>query len=421
MPLPTNPERPGSLSAVGCAKEVTFGTSVAPTNWAPFKSCTLNPDTGLFFPGVMMGQRDKNIFAAYGEYKFNGQVGSMLMPTNGIPYLVAAIGADGARAGQASNNGTTSVTTGAGTTLASGSAINATTLSLSASGPANGTIIQVDVNSGTTSAECRKIQSGGGTTSITLDVALNYAHLSGVAVVPATNPTGQTSPMFIHNIVQITSGTFDSLTVEKIVGGYQSEIYAGCRLSKYNLKLAAGNTEAAFTADLMGQNAVVQASPDAVVITNEAPFVFAEATLTLFGTAIQIPTNIEIDINNNPKEVYTFGQQHYPTYITPQARAISGKLTGVFTSLNDATYGWFTQYLTNSPMTGSLVISLAHPSNAGTVAITLSAINVKKYSDEIKLEDVVLVPLEFDARLNLAASPLATIGATITDGQYLPW
>lgn len=419
MPLPTNPERAGSLSAVGCAREPSFATLTAPTNWAPFKTCTLIPDTGLFWPGVMFGVRDRNTFPAYGEYKYLGAVGSTLMPTNGIPYLVAAIGADGARAGQVAGNGTTSVTTGAGTTLASPSAINATTLTLAAAGPANGTIVQIDTNTASTTAECRKILSGGGTTSVTLDVALNYAHGSGVAVVPATNPSGQSQPMFSHNIVQ--ANVTDSLTIEKVVGGFQSEMYVGCRVAKYNLKLAAGMTEAEFTADLMGKSASFQASPDAVSVTNEAPFVFAEATVTLFGTVIQIPTNVEIDINNNTKATYTFGQTHDPSYITAQARAIGGKLDVVWTSLNDATYGYFQSYYTNSPMQGSLSLALAHPNNAGSVTITLPAVNFKKIQDDIKLEDTILMPLEWEARANLAGSPITTISATIVDPLYLPF
>lgn len=420
MPLPTNPERAGSLSAVGVAKETTFGTLQAPTNWAPFKSCTLIPDTGLFFPGVMLGIRDKNVFPVYGQYKYDGAVGSMLMPTNGIPFLVAAIGADGARAGQAAGNGTTSVTTGAGTTLASPSAINATTLTLAANAPATGTIIQIDVNSGTTSAECRKIASGGGTTTPTLDVALNYAHASGVAVVPATNPTGQTAPFFSHAILQ--ANVLDSLTIEKVVGGFQSEMYMGCRVNKYNLKLGAVNTEAEFTADLIPKTAQAQSTPDAVSVVNEAPFVFAEATMTLFGTAIQIPNSIELDIDNGVKPTYTFGQSHDPSYITAMARAISGKFTPVFTSVTgDATYSYFTNYYTNSPMAGSLSLLLAHPSNGGSVTITLPSVNFKKLTDEIKLEDVILQPMEFDAHANLASSPISTISATVVNGAYLPF
>lgn len=420
MPLPTNPERPGSLSAVGVAKEATFGTLVAPTNWLPFKSCTLIPDTGLFFPGVMLGLRDKNVFAAYGQRKYDGAIGSMLMPTNGIPVLVASIGADGGRAGQTAGNGVTSVTTGAGTTLASGSAINATTLSLSAAGPANGTVIQIDVNSGTTTAECRKIQSGGGTTSITLDAALNYAHLSAAAVVPATNPTGQTAPFFSHSILQ--ANVLDSLTVEKVVGGFQSEMYMGCRVNKYNLKLGAQNTEAEFTADLIPKTSQSQASPDAVSVTNEAPFVFAEATITLFGTVIQVPNSIELDIENGVKPTYTLSQSHDPSYVTAMARAISGKINPVFTSVSgDATYSYYQQYFTNSPMTGSLSLALAHPSNGGSVTITLSAVDFKKLTDDIKLEDVVMSPLEFDAKANLSASPITTISATVVNGVYLPY
>jgi hypothetical protein len=422
MPLPTNPERAGSLSALGVAREATFGTFLAPTNWSPFKSCTLVPDTGLFFPPVMTGLRDKNVYAAYGQYKYLGAVGATLFPSMGIPYIVAAIGGDGGRSGQTLGNGVTSVSTGSGTTLNGGVSAGATTITLTAaSGFANGQILQIDVNSaGVTSSECRKIQSGGGTTSITLDSALSFAHLTGVTVLPATNPSGQSVPMFSHSILQ--ANVLDSLSIEKVVGGFQSELYVGCRVNKYNLKLAATDTEAEFTADIIGKSASSQSSPDTVSILNEAPFVFAECTFTLFGTAIQVPTTIELDIDNTVKSTYSMTGAHDPAYITAMARAISGKLTPVFTSVSgDATYSYFTNYYTNSPMTGSLSIALAHPSNGGSITITLPAVNFKKFGDEIKLEDVVLTPLEYDAKANLASSPITTISATIVDSAYLPW
>ncbi len=87
-------EKNGSLSAVGYAKEAVFGTPVAATGWIPASSDTFTSDPGLFFPDLMQGIRDKQIYPLYGEEKNIGAITAPFFPSNGIAILVAAVGAD---------------------------------------------------------------------------------------------------------------------------------------------------------------------------------------------------------------------------------------------------------------------------------------------------------------------------------------
>lgn len=87
-------EKYGSLSATGDAKEVTFGTPVVATDFVPALSNTMENDPGWFTPSVMQAVRDAQIYNLYGEQKNAGNVGAPLFPSNGIRYLVAAIGTD---------------------------------------------------------------------------------------------------------------------------------------------------------------------------------------------------------------------------------------------------------------------------------------------------------------------------------------
>jgi hypothetical protein len=87
-------EKYGSLSATGEAKEATFGTAVAATEFVPATANSLASDPGWFTPSVMQAIRDAQIYNLYGEIKNAGSVSGPLFPTNGILYLWAAIGSD---------------------------------------------------------------------------------------------------------------------------------------------------------------------------------------------------------------------------------------------------------------------------------------------------------------------------------------
>jgi len=87
-------EKYGSLSATGEAKETTFGTPVAATEFVPALGNTLLSDPGWFTPSIMQAVRDAQIYNLYGEQKNAGNVNAPLFPSNGIRFLVAAIGTD---------------------------------------------------------------------------------------------------------------------------------------------------------------------------------------------------------------------------------------------------------------------------------------------------------------------------------------
>lgn len=215
--------------------------------------------------------------------------------------------------------------------------------------------------------------------------------------------TGTTAP-YTHT-VSASNGDLTSITVEKNLGNFQSEQYAGCKVNKYTLKLPATNTEASFTADVMGQSVAILNSPTAVTIDHDPPFVFAEGALTLFGQSLTQTTNVEITIENNLKEVFTVGSVHTLQYLVPTTRKITGKLTLVFTSLNDVTWGYFNKAMPSlgTPTQGALLVTLQHPVSLNEVQINLPQINIAKLTDQVKVGDVIMQDLEFTASYSFSS------------------
>ncbi len=353
-------ERYGSLSATGLAKEVTFGTPVLPTGFVPMTGNELQLDVGLFSPKVMFGQRDLNTFPLYGQYKLAGALNAPLFPTN-------------------------------------------------AAGLSIGQIVQIDVNNtvGPTTAECRKITNLVSTT-VTLDTALTYAHAASVAFDVVLAP-------FTHTIRQ--ANALSSFTVEKDMGGFDSLQFAGARINKFNISTQNGDTEATFSADLVAKSSAVLDSPSAISIVSESPFVFAEATLTLFSDAVIQCTDFSMDIENGLVSTYTFNSSHNLQFLTPVTRRVSGKIDVVFTSLDDADWGYYTKMINGS--SGALVFALTHPASGGSITFTLPLVYLKLATDAVKMEDVIMTSLSYEAFLNL--STLQTISASVVDSQYLPF
>lgn len=404
MGFPTFAEKYGSLSATGVAKEATFGTPVVATEFLPMDGNTMEEEPGWFAPHLMQGYRDYQIYNLYGEAKYTGSVNGPIFPSNAMEFLTASVGADGAAGYGVTGSTPTSSTTLAAAITANSSAIDLT----SASGYAVGSIIQVDVN-GTgpvTTAECRKIATLTGTNG-TVDVPFVFAHASGAAVSVVVAP-------FTHTLNQENS--LPSLTVEKNIGGFQSLQFAGCRVGKFDLKVPTGNSAAAMTVDLSGQSVAVLNSPTAISIANESPFVFAEATLSIFGSARTEVSNTSITIDNGLKETYTYSGQHGPSFITPVTLHVNGTIDLVFDSLNDSTYGDFSR-MQNGTL-GALSFALTHPTNAGTITFTLPQIVLNKYANDLKMEDVVMSTLSYEATRPLTGSSLFTLQVTVANSVY---
>ncbi len=209
--------------------------------------------------------------------------------------------------------------------------------------------------------------------------------------------TGTTSP-YTHTISQANS--LPSLTVEKNIGAFQSLQFAGCRVGKFSLKVPTGNEAASITADVSGQSAAVLDTPTAVSVTNELPFVFAEATTSIFGTSRTEAHNVEFSIDNGLKETYTYSSNHGPSFITPVTVHASGMLDVVWDSLDDATYGDYTK-MQNGTL-GAFSVTLTHPTGGGySVQLSAPQVAYSKFSNDLKVSDVVLASLSWESTKSL--------------------
>jgi hypothetical protein len=305
--------------------------------------------------------------------------------------------------GVAAVTGTTTTVNGA--TLAGATTVTVT----SATGIVQGSIIQIDVNSpsGTTTSEIRKVTLVS-TNTLTLDVALTYAHGNGVVVTLV-------AALYTHQIQQ--ANTLSSLTVEKDLGGFESLQFAGCRVNKLGFSMAATNTEGMITADLIAKSVAVLTTPSSpIAITNESPWVFAESTVTLNSQTVSQAISVELSIENGVKETYTFNGSHNPQFLTPVTRAITGKIELVWQSFDDATWGYFNQMTAGTAM--PLTLTFVHPSSGGYLNLNMPKVVISKVPDAVTMENIITSSLEFTVFLNIPT--LQTISATIADQQYLP-
>ena len=229
-----------------------------------------------------------------------------------------------------------------------------------------------------------------------------------VAAIGTDAVTGS-SPLYTHTISQ--ANTLKSLTIEKNIGGYQSLQFAGARVSKFTLKAPAGNEPVSVSADMIAQSVAVLATPTAVSITSELPFVFAEASLTLNTHARAEVTNCQIDIENGIKETYTYSGSHGPSFLTPVTLHVTGTIDVVWSSLNDPVYGDFTTMQDGT--LGALSLAFTHPSDGGSVTLNCPQVALSKYANDIKMEDTVMSSLTFEASKPLSGASQWTIQAVV--------
>lgn len=478
MSFPQIIERPGSLSGTGFSKEATFRTPVSASTWLPMTSNSMEADPGWFSPTLMQGVRDKQIYNLYGEAKYNGAITGPIFPSNAMELLSASIGADAAIgygvAGtyatptSTTSSGTTSagattitvasasglatgqqitidsgsllevrkisnvvsttitvadpllfahasgvaVSTGTTTTLNGATSSSATTVTVtSATGIVQNSIIQIDVNSpsGTTTSEVRKVTNVA-TNTLTLDSALTYAHGNGAQVILVVAP-------YLHAFT--VANTLPSLTIEKVIGGFQSLQFAGSRVSKFDLKAPVGNTAVEITADMMACAVAVLDTPTQESVVNELPYVFTEAGIALAGNARADASNVTVSIDNALKATYTYSGQHGPSFLTPVTLHTSGGFDVVWSSLDDPTYGDFTR-MENGTL-GSLYFSLTHPANAGTITIVQPQVALSKYSNDVKSEDVVMSTITYEASRALSGTSQFTIMAFVQNSVYVSY
>lgn len=216
-----------------------------------------------------------------------------------------------------------------------------------------------------------------------------------------------------HTISQ--ANVLKSLTVEKDLGDYQSLQFAGARVNKLSVKAPVGNSPVSVTADMMAQSVAILTSPTAVSITNELPFVFAEASLTLYTHARAEVTNVQLDIDNGVKATWTYSGNHGPSFLTPVSLHVSGTIDVVWSSLNDSTYGDFST-MQNGTL-GALSLAFTHPGMGGySVTLNCPQVALSKVTSDIKFEDIILSSLAFEASKPLTGGSQYSIQAVVLNG-----
>lgn len=217
------------------------------------------------------------------------------------------------------------------------------------------------------------------------------------------------SSPYTHTISQ--SDSLASLTIEKNIGGFQSLQFAGCMANKLTLKCATGNSAVEMSADILAQSAAILTTPTAFSIVDEIPYIFTGATLTLFTHARAEARSVSITVDNGVKEDYTFNGSGNPNFLTPETLHVNGTVDLYWSSLNDSTYGDFTSMVNGT--VGALSIAFAQPGGINTVTITLPKVVLSKYGNDIKVGDLVVSTLSFEAAKSLSSG--YTIQAVVTN------
>jgi len=407
-------ERFGAVSATSVKKETTFGTvatGAVAGDFTPMTGNSLQLDPGLFFPKIMVGQRDQNVFPLYGQAKNAGALDFALMPTNAATIIPGTIGVDGAIGNGITGTGSANASTLNGSVSAGATSVVLT----SGTGYTIGLFIQIDVNlAGTTTSEVRKITNLV-TNTVSFAEPLIYGHLSGAATKVVTAP-------FTHTFTQ-TNFTLPSYTIEKNLGGAESLQFAGARFGKIDIKCQATNSEVSVTADVQAKSVAVLGSPTAPAYVSEQPYVFAEAALTLFGNTVNHATTTQFTLSNTLKDTYTMNSTRNLNFLSPVARTLDLKSDVVFYNLDDAAWGWHTLMVNQaagSQAAGSYVLSLTHPSNGGTWSFTAPTCYIKNVSQSIKIDDVIMETVSMTAAFNVSTSTTLT-GSLVSPSVYVAY
>ncbi|MES1975827.1 MAG: hypothetical protein V4472_25495 [Pseudomonadota bacterium] len=122
--------------------------------------------------------------------------------------------------------------------------------------------------------------------------------------------TGSSPGPYTHSIVERGAGQPPSLTIEKIIGGKQSLIMAGCKVAKYSLKGQATDTEASAAVDIVAQSFQVgtAAGVASTIASGSNTQVLPQATINLTSdvTATAPDSGIAYVVTSAGTEIVTY-------------------------------------------------------------------------------------------------------------------
>lgn len=169
--MPANNAYAVPSTTIGLAPEVTRGTPVAPTLWFKVKSPKYKPDLTMIEDDTLQGSMVK-VYDTIPGLRYDAHSWDSYLYMDVIPLLAKL------ELGSADTLSTAS----ASTTTTSGVAAGVTSLPVTAATVLTGSFIVID-SGGLLEANYVKV---GGTTTLTLQFPLNYAHLTGATVTVLT-------------------------------------------------------------------------------------------------------------------------------------------------------------------------------------------------------------------------------------------
>ena len=318
--------------------------------------------------------------------------------------------------GAVPTSGTTPPADGRGSlTLADASGVGATTLVLSGATniTAGTTIVRIDVNGTSTTAECRLVKTLA-TDTITVD-ALQYAHAASVSVMVVAGPFGH--QLSEQNLLPYltTEQQLDYATGE----GMQ---FTGNVVDKLDIKIESTNKEIDLTASLKGQHYQSLANDDLspIKISGNSPFTGFQTTLAMLGlTNLTQCKSLSFSVEN-AVEVDTCLGSHDPEYITPETMKVVLDMKMLFSSLTDSTdYDFLTQLLDINLAAGvqttPMVIQIVDPANDLMIEIDLSKVTLTKVTQDVKMANSIMESVSAEAYIDLSTG--TTLSAIIVNNQ----
>jgi len=376
---------------VALAKEAIAGTAVPSTDYFELVSETLMRDPGTKPVAAMRGTRASNVTYIQGEGKLDGNIVVPFGPSIGLRALAAALGIDHVAGSTPSN----------ATTPTANSAVGANSVALTAvTGFTVGGFIQLTSATTPAQTEVHKILSIAAlvvtfATGETLASAFATADAAAVVVAP-----------FTHTMTPKETG-LPTLTIEKNLGGLTSLQWAGCMVSKAELKLST-TKEAEATYSIMGQKEA-QVTPTTAAYTSETPYALANMSVSKAGAADVTPKSATLTIDNKGTGEYTFGGVNTPTMIYTGQRLITGTLAYLLQNMTD-----YNDALAATPRDLAFTLS---QSASDSCKFDLPNVVWGKPSIPLKLGDLIRVTMPFTAYYLAGATTDITV--TAVNGVWL--
>lgn len=399
--MPPTP-RVSNLTAVGYAKEATFGTALASTLWLPVHDVTPDIMPNVVELGLFQNSRDGISEAIAGIQHNTVALQAPLYPDAGLMLFTGALGSETATKGN---------THGTANTLAAAIIAAATNITISTGGYANNDIVQIDTD-GSLKSEVRKLTNrtivgAGPTYTYDVDAPMNFAHSNGVATYLCNSGT------FTHTLAP--ANTLPSFSVENNMNGADLQFF-GSVISKFDIK-AAPNADAqiSYTLDSLRQTIPTPGTPSWPSDTAYGP---TGITLTMDGTQDVTPSSIEVSLDNGVKVYDGLQGVNYPTGIVPITRKIGLKAT-VWLQALAAGYSAADYY---SGLTAVSTHSIVVTFTQGTYSLALTIPQAVQRTFPPKPREGEIVHLDLDFGATLQGAPTGNaMTAVAVNARYLPY